>query len=84
MRGRGQRIADDRLGLFQYPAQMGLAAKTLGVDFVDVLGAGRTRGEPAIFRDRLQPAKGRIVARSPGENGLDFFARQLGKLNLLW
>jgi len=27
MRGRGQRIADDRLGLFQYPAQMGLAAK---------------------------------------------------------
>ena len=44
-------------------AQMVLAAKALGVDLVDVLGARRPRGEPAVRGDHLDAADRRVVAR---------------------
>ena len=37
--------------------------EALGVDLVDVLGARRPGGEPAVGRRHLQPADGGAVAR---------------------
>lgn len=39
-----------------------VAAETLGVDFVDVLGTRGPGGEPAVLRDDLDAADGRAVA----------------------
>ena len=40
---------------------MSLVAEALGVDLVDVLGARRPRGEPAVGRRHLDAADGRAV-----------------------
>jgi len=53
-----------------------LAFEGLGVDLVDVFGAGGARGEPAVLRCHLQPADGGLVAGSFGEDGGDGFACQ--------
>ena len=57
--------------------------ETLRINFIDIFSPGWTRGEPAAFGHHFQPADGRIVARRTGEDGLDFFARQFGELDLL-
>jgi hypothetical protein len=57
--------------------------EALCIDLLDVFGPGRTRREPSVLGYHFQPADGRAVARRTGEDGLDFFTRQLGELNLL-
>src|SRR5262249_9041004 len=59
---------------------MGLAFETLGVEFVNVLGAGGPGRKPAIRRDDLEPADRGAVAWGVGEFGDDRFPRQLGCL----
>ncbi len=61
----------------------GIRAKALGVDLVDVLGAGRPRREPAALGHHLQPADRRAVAGGPGEDRQDLSPGQLGGLDLL-
>ncbi len=48
----GQSIGDDLLGFGDDGVQVVLVAEALGVDLVDVLGAGGPRGEPAALRRR--------------------------------
>ena len=69
VRRRRNRPVDDRLRFAQDALQVILAAETLGVDLVDVLGARRPRGEPAAPRDHLDAADRRAVARRVGEHG---------------
>ena len=59
-----------------------LAAEALGVNFVNLLGAGRTRREPAILRDHLDSADGVAVSGSRGENLLDLFAGDFGDADI--
>ncbi len=54
------------------------AAKTFGVNLVDIFGAGRTGGEPAAFGDHFDAADRIAIARRGGQNVLNFFARQFG------
>ena len=68
---QGLRVLDDA-------AQVVLALKALGIDLVDILGAGRAGGEPAVRGHHLQPADGRAVARRRGEHARDRLAGQLG------
>src|ERR1035438_829797 len=60
-RGRQSR-ADERLGFFQDLVHVGLTAKTLGVDLIDVLGSGWPRRKPTVGRHYLQPTEWRGVA----------------------
>ena len=62
---------DDLLGLGKDAAQMFLALETFAVDFVDLLGAGRTRGEPSAGGNHFQPADRSAVSRRLRENLLD-------------
>src|SRR5260370_42250206 len=62
---------------------MAVAAKTLGVDLVDVLGAGRTGGKPSALRDDLDAADRRIVARGLREHALDRLAGHFRDPDLL-
>ena len=55
-RSRAQGVGDDTLGLGDDGIQVGLVAEALGVDLVDILGAGGTRGEPAGFGNDLEAA----------------------------
>src|ERR1019366_7727737 len=72
-RGRQSR-ADERLGFFQDLVHVGLTAKTLGVDLIDVLGSGWPRRKPTVGRHYLQPTEWRGVAGGAGENPVDLFA----------
>ena len=47
-----QGVGDDLLGFGDDGVQVGLVAEALGVDLVDVLGAGGPGGEPAALRRR--------------------------------
>ena len=58
-------------------AQVCLAAKALGVDLVDVLGARGSGGEPAVVRAHLEAADGGFVARRVREHLLDALAGEL-------
>src|SRR5260370_15746202 len=71
---RRQRCVDDGLRFAQESAQMAVAAKTLGVDLIDVLGAGRTGGKPSARRDDLDTADRRIVAGGFRQHALDRLA----------
>ena len=51
-------------------SQVILAAETLGIDLVDVFGAGRARGKPAVLGDDLDAADRRIVAGRAREHAL--------------
>jgi hypothetical protein len=53
-------------------------AETFGVNFVDVFGAGRPGGEPAVFGDHLQASNGIAIARRLGKNLLNFFSGEFG------
>src|ERR1700687_378649 len=57
-----ERLVDGALGFVLYLPQMGLAAKTLGIDLVDVFGAGRPRGKPSAIGNDLDPAERLTVA----------------------
>ncbi len=52
--------------------------ETFGVNFVDILGTGRARGEPAVLRDDFDSANGVVIAGRGGQDTLDFFTGQLG------
>ncbi len=72
---------------------MCLAVEALGVDFVDVFGAGGAGGEPAVFRRNLEAADRGVVAGRFREDRCDGFAgeglrgdlrgRELGELGFL-
>src|ERR1700675_2388839 len=63
--------------------QMLDAAETLRVNFVDVLGARRTRREPSTFRDHFDPTDWSTVARRLGQRGDDLLAGEFALLELL-
>ena len=67
------RFADEGL-------QVALTPEALGVDLVDVLGAGWPGGEPAVVGDDLQAADRCTVARRARELGGDRFAGQVDAL----
>src|ERR1700744_4423065 len=77
--GRG----DDGPRFFLNGGEVLRAAEGLGVELVDVLGAGRAGGEPAGPGDHLQPADRRVVARRGGQRGQDLLAGQLAGRHLL-
>ena len=49
----GERVVDDLLRFFHDGIQMRLIAEALGIDFVDVFGAGRPGREPARLGNDL-------------------------------
>ncbi len=53
------------------------AQETLGVDFVDRFGAGRSGSKPAILGHHLEAADGCIIAGRIGQFGEDRFSRHL-------
>ena len=53
------------------------------VNLVNVLRAGWSRREPAVFRHDFQPANGRAVVPHVGEDGLDLLAGEVGGPDLL-
>ena len=63
--GSRQNLADECLGLFEQPVEVALAEEALGVELVDVLGAGRAGGEPAVVVDDLEPADRRRRCPAP-------------------
>ena len=75
---RCQSTIHDLLRLFDESGEVGLVFETLGVDLVDIFGAGRPGREPAIGRNDLQPADGRVVSRGSRQLGEDRLAGQLG------
>ena len=83
----GGRLAQDggqellRLGLD--PGQVPGPAEGLGVQLVDILGAGRPGGEPARLSDDLDPAEGLPIAGRRGQPGQDRLAGELGRAELL-
>ena len=81
--GRCQRSIDDRLRLRQDATQVVVSPKTLGVYLVDVFCAGRTRRKPSARGNHLHTADRCAVARSLGQDALDFFASQLSRPYLL-
>lgn len=48
-----KRTVHDALGFVQDGAQMIFAAEAFGIDFVDALSPGRTRGEPSVLCNYL-------------------------------
>ena len=74
----GQSLVHDLGGLGEHLVQSLGGFEALGVHLVDVLGAGRTGGEPVVLGGDLQTADLGVVARSLGELGGDVLAGQLG------
>ncbi len=74
---RTQRIVHHLLRLAQNRVQMGLALETLGVDLINVLGAGGSRCKPTALRHNFQAADWGIVARGFGQLGGDWLACQI-------
>ncbi len=62
---------------------MRVVAKTFRVDFVDVFGTGRTRGEPAVLGNYFDATNVAIVARGTIEYVLHFFAGKLADFDFL-
>src|SRR5882757_644243 len=77
-----ERGIHDGLRIGQETLQMRFVAKTLGVDLVDILGARRTRREPAAFRGDFDAADGCVVARRVRQHLVDFFAHKFRGPNL--
>src|SRR5476651_1553029 len=82
----GHRLVEHRrdqgLGLALDPMQVILAHEALGVDLVDLFGAGRTCGEPALVRRYLDPADGGLVPGRLRYDGIDRVARKLARAKL--
>ena len=79
----GQSLVHDLGGLGEHLVQSLRGFEALGVHLVDVLGAGRTGGEPVVLGGDLQTADLGVVARSLGELGGDVLAGQLGGLDVV-
>src|SRR5664279_3572242 len=59
----GERRRHHLAGLLLHLLEMLGSPERLGVDLVDILGAGRPRGEPGVLGGDLQPADGGAVTR---------------------
>src|SRR6266436_9493626 len=62
-------LVDGGLGLLLDLPQVGFAAKTLGIDLVDVLSARRPRRKPSAVGNDFDAAERLTVSGSRGENG---------------
>src|SRR6185369_10139452 len=80
---RSQSCIDDGLCFAQDRLQMRVVLEGLRINLVDVLGSGRTRGEPAACGDNFDAADRCVVARRAIEHTLDLLAGQFGALHLL-
>src|SRR5207247_9872104 len=74
----GQGPGHQGLRLLLNPPQVVRAEEALGVQLVDVLGAGGTHGKPCVRRDYLDAAKRVPVARSRREDLADLLAGEVG------
>src|SRR3569833_3311402 len=72
-----------RLRLALDALEMRFVAKALGIELVDVLRAGWTRGEPAIFSLDLATAERLAVARRCGVHGAHGISGELLEAELL-
>src|ERR1700677_2093217 len=61
---------------------MVLTEETFGVNFVDLLGTGRTRCEPAILGNHFDSSNWIAVSRSGGENLLDRLTSNFSSVNV--
>src|SRR5690606_10398459 len=77
------RLSDDRLGFGLYLLHVLLADEALGVELVLGFGARGTGSEPAVFGHHLQPADALAVAGRARQDGLDRFAREFRRADLL-
>ena len=59
------------------------AAKTLGVDFINIFSTRWAGGEPGVFRDDFYATDGSAVARGFAENTENFLTGQLSPVQLL-
>ena len=73
---------DHRLRLFHDAFQMILVTEALRIEFVDVFGSRRTRGEPSTLGDHLQTADGSVIARRAIEHALNLFAGEFAVAKL--
>src|SRR5262249_14798906 len=80
---RGEGLPEDRVRVFLDATEVIGTAEALGVDFGYVLGARRTRGEPAVLGDHLDAADRRVVARCRGEDALDGLAVELPRVHAI-
>src|SRR5260221_10744547 len=72
-----ERIVDGALGIPLNLPQVALAAETLRIDLVDILGARRPRREPAVVGHNLDAAEGLAVAGRRRERGANRLAGKL-------
>src|SRR3569832_2191635 len=82
LRSGCQCVADDGLGLDLDAMQMIRAKEAFRIDLVDLLGDGRSRRAPPVLGYLLEAAERRAVARRRGEEWLEGFAGQFGRLLL--
>src|SRR5688500_4109139 len=78
-----KRVSDYRLGLLQNTAQMACSTEALGINLVDVLGAGWAGREPSTFSHHLYATDRHIVTRRACQNGLNLLASKIRSVNLL-
>src|SRR5207244_2702366 len=71
-----QHAPDDRLRLFLDAAQVVAPRETLGVQLVDVLGAGWAGGKPPVLGNYLQSPNGSTVSRGVRQATRDPVARE--------
>ena len=71
------RLPHDCLGFFLNLLQVIGIAEALRVDFVNVLGAGGTGGEPSVLCDGFDSADRLAVSGRRGQNVLDLLAGEL-------
>ncbi len=81
-RVRNRRV-DRLLGLRENQPQMIGTLKALGIDLVDILGAGGTRRKPSVRSDDLCASDRRVVTGRPIVDALNRFAPQLTDMQLL-
>src|SRR5450631_2121601 len=81
--GTGDRGGDDLAGLVLDGRQVLGTAEGLGVQLVDVLGAGGAGSEPARRGDDLEPADRGTVARRGGQRRGDLLPGQLVRGDLI-
>src|SRR5262249_52317781 len=72
----------DLVGLGDDAVQVDLVAETLGVNLVDVLGAGGPRGKPTTPGNDLEPANCRVISGSAGQLGRDRLAGEVSCLDV--
>jgi hypothetical protein len=61
-----------------------LAIKTFGVNFVDILRAGRAGREPTALCDYFDAAYGRAIPRCVRQNREDFLTSQIVRVNVFF